>query len=202
MAGQLGGMQVAILVTDNFEQIEMTGPRAALENAGARTTLLSEKRGMVQSVHQDRRAEQFVVDRTFDEANPQEFDGVLLPGGVWNADRLRKIPAAQRFVKSMDGAAKPIAVICHASWLLVSSRLVRDRTLTSWPTIEDDIRNAGGNWVDKEAVVDGNWVSSRMPEDIPAFNFRMLELFAAHRSGRQVGQAHQPGAEHATAVPR
>jgi protease I len=202
MTGQLGGMRVAILVTDNFEQVEMTGPRAALENAGARTTLLSEKRGMVQSVHQDRRAEQFVVDGTFDEANPQEFEGVLLPGGVWNADRLRKIPAAQRFVKSIEGAAKPIAVICHAPWLLVSSRLVRDRTLTSSPTIEDDIRNAGGNWVDKEAVVDGNWVSSRTPEDIPAFNFRMLELFAAHRSGRQAGQAHRPGAEHAAAVQR
>lgn len=182
----LQGMNIAILATDNFEQVELTEPRAALERAGAKTTLLSEKRGMVQGVHHDRRGEQFPVDGTFDEADPQDFDGVLLPGGVWNADQLRIITAAQRFVKSIEGAGKPIAVICHGPWLLVSSRLVQDRTLTSWPTLQDDIRNAGGKWVDKEVIVDGNWVSSRKPDDIPAFNLKMIELFAAHHSGRQL----------------
>ena len=198
--GTLDGMKVAILVTDNFEQVEMTEPRAALRNAGAQVTLLSEKRGMVQGVHHDRRAEQFPVDATFDESNPQEYDGALLPGGVWNADQLRKIPGAQRFVKSIEGAGKPIAVLCHAPWLLVSSRLVHGRTLTSWPTLQDDIRNAGGNWVDKDAVVDGNWVSSRKPDDLPAFNLRMIELFAAHRSGRLLARNGEPDSARATAT--
>lgn len=181
------GARVAILVTDNFEQAEMTKPREALEGAGAKTVLFSDKRGMVQGVHHDRKGDQFPVDGTFDEADPQAFDAVLLPGGAWNADQMRIIPAAQRFVKSMEGAGKPIFVICHGAWLLVSAGLVKGRTLTSWPTLQDDIRNAGGNWLDRETVVDRNWVSSRKPDDIPAFNLQVIELLAQHRQGRTLG---------------
>jgi len=189
----LDGMKVAILVTDNFEQVEMTQPREALQAAGAQITLLSDKRGMVQGVHHDRKGEQFPVDATFDEVNPQDFDAALLPGGVWNADQIRMIPGAQRIVKSIEGSGKPVAVICHGPWLLVSAGLVQGRTLTGWPTLQDDIRNAGGTWVDKEAVVDRNWVSSRKPADIPAFNLRMIELFAQHRQGRAAaaGSTHE-----------
>ncbi len=193
----LDGMKVAILVTDNFEQVEMTEPRAALEGAGARTTLLSAQRGMVQGVNHDRKAEQFRVEATFDEADPQDYDAVLLPGGVWNADQLRTIPAAQRFVKSIEGAGKPVAVICHGPWLLVSAGLVQGRTLTSWPSLQDDIRNAGGVWVDKDAVVDGNWVSSRKPADIPVFNVKMIELFAGHKQGRALSPGRPSGGQQA-----
>lgn len=187
----LDGMKVAMLVTDNFEQVEMTQPREALKSAGAQTVLVSDQRGMVQGVHHDRKGEQFAVEATFDEVNPQDFDAVLLPGGVMNADQIRIIPGAQRIVKSIEGGGKPIAVICHGPWLLVSAGLVQGRTLTSWPTLQDDIRNAGGNWVDKEAVVDRNWVSSRKPDDIPAFNLRMIELFAQHRQGRAAASGTQ-----------
>ncbi len=180
MPETLSGMQVAILVTDHFEQVELTKPRAALQEAGASTKIISSQRGMVQGVHHDRKADQFEIDAAFDEADPRDFDAVLLPGGVMNADQIRLIPEAQQFVKSIQQEGKPIAVMCHGPWLLVSAGLVRGRTLTSWPTLQDDIRNAGGTWVDREVVVDGNWVSSRKPPDIPAFNARMIELFARH----------------------
>jgi len=180
MAQSLSGMHVAILVTDNFEQVELTRPRAALQESGAATKLVSSQRGMVQGVNHDRKAEQFEVDAAFDEVDPHDFDAVLLPGGVMNADQIRVIPEAQQFVKSVQHEGKPIAVICHGSWLLVSAGLVRGRTLTSWPTLQDDIRNAGGSWVDRDVVVDGNWVSSRKPSDIPAFNVHMIELFSQH----------------------
>jgi protease I len=187
-------MKVAILVTDNFEQVEMTKPREALESAGAQTMIVSEKRGMVQGVNHDRKADQFPVDATFDEVNPQDVDAVLLPGGAWNADQIRIIPGAQRIVKSVEGSAKPIAVICHGPWLLVSAGLVQGRTLTSWPTLQDDIRNAGGTWVNKEAQLDRNWVSSRKPDDIPAFNVHMIQLFAQHRQGRSLAQGGRTAA--------
>jgi protease I len=123
------------------------------------------------------KADRFEVDATFKQVSPEDFDAVLLPGGVVNADALRIVPEAQRSIKAIAEDSKPIAVICHGPWLLVSSRLVRNRTLTSWPSLQDDIRNAGGKWVDQEVCVDGNWVSSRKPADIPAFNREMLELF-------------------------
>jgi protease I len=127
------------------------------------------------------KADEFDVDATVKELKPDDFDAVLLPGGAVNADALRVIPEAKQFIKAIADAGKPIAVICHGPWLLVSAGLVKGRTLTSWPTLQDDIRNAGGKWVDREVCVDGNWVSSRKPDDIPAFNEKMIEAFAEAR---------------------
>jgi protease I len=177
---QLNGASVAILVTDGFEQVELTGPRDALEAAGAITKIISERHGKVQGFNHDTRADQFDVHLTFDEAYPQDFDAVLLPGGVMNGDTVRAIPEAQRFVAGMQQDGKPIAAICHGAWLLVSAELVRGRTLTSWPTLRDDIRNAGGIWVDQETVVDENLITSRKPSDIPAFNEKLKDALA-HR---------------------
>lgn len=172
----IGGINIAILVTDGFEQVELTGPREALENAGATTRIVSSRHGKVQGFNHDAKADQFDVDLTFEEAAAEDFDAVLLPGGAFNSDQIRVIPEAQSIVQDMQEDGKPIAVICHGAWLLVSAGLVKDRTVTSWPTLRDDIRNAGGNWVDQEVVVDGNWVSSRKPKDIPAFNQALIDL--------------------------
>ena len=174
----LSGMNVAILVTDDFEQVELTGPREALDHAGASSKIISNKRGKVQGFNHDVKADQFDVDMRFDEADPDDIDAVLLPGGAINADQIRIIPQAQQFVQRMQQDGKPIAAICHAPWLLVSAGLVKGRTLTSWPTLQDDIRNAGGNWIDQQVVVDANLVTSRKPADIPAFNDKMLELLS------------------------
>jgi protease I len=178
----LEGMRVAILATNGVEQVELTEPRKALDEAGARTTLISVKPGKIKGMQHDRLADEFDVELTLDEADPEEFDAVLLPGGALNADALRVENAAQEFVRYIDDSGKPIAVICHGPWLLVSAGLVDGRTLTSYHTIEDDIRNAGGNWMDKEVIRDQNWVSSRQPSDIPVFNREMLNLFSEHRS--------------------
>jgi protease I len=185
----LEGMRVAILVTDDFEQVELTEPRKALDEAGARTTIVAPKSGKVQGMKHDEKADQFDVDMTLDHANPEEFDAVLLPGGVINADALRVNNEAQEFARYMDDSGKPIAVICHGPWLLVSAGLVDGRSLTSYHTIQDDIRNAGGEWVDKEVVRDQNWVSSRQPSDIPAFNREMIRLFIEHRTKTGVPSA-------------
>jgi protease I len=170
-------MKVAILVTDGFEQVELTEPRDAIEREAGITRIVSDKKGSVLGLNHIDKADEFEVDATFNQENTEDFDAVLLPGGVVNADALRIVPEAQRFIKAIAEDGKPIAVICHGPWLLVSSDLVRNRTLTSWPSLQDDIRNAGGKWVDQEVCVDGNWVSSRKPADIPAFNREMLELF-------------------------
>jgi protease I len=175
MAQTLTGMNVAILVTDGFEQAEFTEPRKALEQQGATTKVVSGKRGKVQGFNHDTKADQFDVDLTFDELDSKDFDAVLLPGGVMNSDQIRMIPEAQRFVRDIDDDGKPIAVICHGGWLLVSAGVVDGRTMTSWPTLQDDIRNAGGDWIDQEVVVDGNLISSRKPSDIPAFNQKMID---------------------------
>jgi len=179
----LNGMHIAILVTDGFEQVEFTGPRAALEQQGAVIKVISTKRGKVQGFNHDVKADQFDVDLAFSEADPKDFDAVVLPGGVMNGDQIRIIPEAQSFVQQMDEDGKPIAAICHGGWLLVSARLVEGRTLTSWPTLQDDIRNAGGTWVDQEVVVDGNLVTSRKPSDIPAFNQKVIDVLFQRLSG-------------------
>jgi protease I len=176
--GSLNGTNIAILVTDGFEQVELTDPRAALENAGATTKIISSRHGKVQGFNHDVGADQFDVDLAFGEAYPQDFDAVLLPGGKLNTQQVRSIPEAQRMVQGMQRDGKPIAVICHAAWLLVSAGLVNGRTLTSWPTLRDDICDAGGNWVDQEVVVDRNLISSRKPDDIPAFNRKIIEMLA------------------------
>jgi protease I len=185
----LQGMRVAILATDGVENAELREPRYALEHARARTTLFAPKQGEIQSFNHQEKAEAFKVDQTLAEADPDEFEGVLLPGGALNADILRVQPRAQEFVREMDRQGKPIAVICHAPWLLVSAGLVRGRTLTSYHTIQDDVRNAGGNWQDQEVVRDRNWVSSRQPSDIPAFIRAMIDLFLEKRTPQNPSKA-------------
>jgi protease I len=172
----LEGMRVAILATDGVEESELVEPRKALDDAGAKTTLLSPKPGKIQAMKHDEKSISVKVDRTLEDADPNDFDAVLLPGGGMNADALRVVKPAQAFVRRMDASGKPIAVICHGPWLLVSAGCVDGRTLTSYHTIQDDIQNAGGNWVDKEVVRERNWVSSRQPSDIPAFNREMINL--------------------------
>jgi protease I len=193
MEHKLNGMNIAILVTNGFEQVELTGPREALDEAGAITKIVSTEKGKVTGFHHDTKADQFDVALTFDEADAEDFDAVLLPGGVYNADQLRMVPQAQQFVRQIQEQGKPIAVICHGAWLLVSAGLVDGRKLTSWPTLQDDIRNAGGNWVDEQVVVDGNIVSSRKPDDIPAFNEKMLEVLTARFEGSVRGTSDDAG---------
>lgn len=175
---RLDGMRVAILVATDFEQAEMTEPRKALDQAGAKTELLSNMGDKVQGVNHDVKADTFAVDGRLDDAKPDDYDAVLLPGGALNADALRLQPKAQAFVRRIDATNRPIAVICHAPWLLASSGLTHGRSMTSYHTIQDDIRNAGARWLDQELVRDRNWVSSRSPKDIPAFNRGMIELFS------------------------
>jgi protease I len=175
------GMRVAILATDGVEDAELREPQKALEEAGATTTLFAPKAGKIYSMKHHDKAAEYEVQETLDKADPEQFDAVLLPGGALNADTLRVQPRAQEFVRRIDQAGKPIAVICHAPWLLVSADMVRGRTLTSYHTIQDDLRNAGAKWQDEEVVQDKNWVSSRQPSDIPAFNRTMIELFSGSR---------------------
>lgn len=174
----LNGLRVAILATDDFEQVELTEPRKALEESGAQTFVIAPHSGEIQGFKHDVKADKVKVNLTLDEARPDDFDAVLLPGGALNADHLRVNPKAQEFVRRMNQETKPVAVICHGSWLLVSAGLVRGRRMTSYHTIQDDLRNAGAQWDDREVVRDRNWVSSRQPSDIPAFNREMLALFA------------------------
>lgn len=182
----LDNLRIAVIATDGVEEPELAEPVRALREAGARTELLSVKPGQVQAVRHDLQPTQtFTVDKTLNQADPADYDALLLPGGAVNADRLRMEPAVQSFIKQMNGAGKPMAVICHAPWELVSSGLARGRTLTSYHTVQDDLRNAGATWVDREVVVDGNLVTSRQPSDIPAFNREMITLFAAARSGSE-----------------
>jgi protease I len=176
METNLNGKRIAILVTEGFEQVELTGPREALDKQGVGTKVISLQKGKVQGFNHHDKGKQFDVDLAISEADANDFDGVLLPGGVINGDQLRMSPEAQRFVRQIDEAGKPIFVICHGGWLLVSAGLVEGRTMTSWPTLQDDIRNAGGRWVDQEVVVDGNVVSSRKPADIPAFNQKIVDV--------------------------
>jgi protease I len=177
MANELNGKKVAILVTDMFEQVELTEPRKALQDAGARTVLVSPAKGEVQGFNHYDKADTFPVDVPLDSANPGDYDALLLPGGVGNPDQLRMNPKAVEFARSFFDAGKPVAAICHGPWLLVEAGVVRGRTLTSWPSLKTDIQNAGGKWVDQEVVTDRGLVTSRRPDDIPAFNRKMIEEF-------------------------
>ncbi|WP_153774684.1 type 1 glutamine amidotransferase domain-containing protein [Pseudomonas sp. MNR3A] len=176
MNAQLSGKRVAFLVTDGFEQIELTGPRDALEKTGAVVDILSDKEGTVRGWNHDKPADEIAVDATFDSAHLDLYDAIVLPGGVQNSDTIRLIPGAQKLVKSHNSARKPLAVICHGAWLLVSTDLVQGKRMTSYKTLQDDIRNAGGDWVDEEVVVDGNLITSRQPDDIPAFNEQLIKM--------------------------
>jgi protease I len=175
---QLAGLKVAILVDDLFEQAELAEPKKALEAAGARTEIVSRHGPTVRGMQHEKPGDTFKVDRDLAQADPADYDALVLPGGTLNADSLRMVEAAQRFAQAFEAARKPIGVICHGPWLLVSAGLVPGRTLTSWPSLQDDIRNAGGSWVDREVVVDTNWVSSRKPADLPAFNRELVAALA------------------------
>jgi protease I len=179
MAGQLEGRTVAIVVAnEGIEQVELTEPRKALEDAGATVHLLAPEAGEVQAFDHLDKADTFPVDRTVGDADPGDYDALMLPGGVANPDNLRTHPEAVRFVRAFFDAGKPVAAICHAPWTLVEADVVRGRTLTSWPSLQTDIRNAGGTWVDEEVVVDQGLVTSRKPDDLEAFNAKMLEEVA------------------------
>ena len=178
MSTSLNGKRVAILVTDGFEQVELTGPKQALEEAGAQVDILSAEEGQVKGWNHDEPADDFSVDQTFKAASSEQYDALLLPGGVQNSDTIRIDPDAQHLVKTATSAGKPIAVICHGGWLLVSAGLVRGKTMTSYKTLKDDLVNAGANWVDKEVVTDGHLISSRQPDDIPAFSRELIKALA------------------------
>jgi len=182
MANQnLQGVKVAILVTDGFEQVELTEPRKALDQAGAQTRVVSPKNGKVKAWKFTEWGDELPVDVALDSARPEDFDALLLPGGVINPDKLRMEPKAVQFVKSFFDAKKPVAAICHGPWTIVEAGAARGRKVTSWPSLKTDLKNAGAEWVDQEVVADGNLVTSRKPDDIPAFNRAINELFGQKR---------------------
>jgi protease I len=172
------GLKVAILVTDGFEQVELTEPREALDEAGAETQIVSPKDDRVRGWNFTDWGRTLPVDVKLGEARPQDFAALLLPGGVMNPDTLRMDPKAVVFVKAFFDARKPVAAICHGPWTIIETGAARGRGMTSWPSLRTDLINAGADWTDQEVVVDGNLVTSRKPSDIPAFNRAMLKLFA------------------------
>jgi len=174
----LKGKKVAILVTDGFEQVELLQPREALDKAGAETKVVSLKEGPVKGWDMTKWGKEVPADLTLDNAKPDDFDALLLPGGVINPDKLRMEPKAIAFVKSFFDAGKPVAAICHGPWTIIEAGVARGRKIASWPSLKTDVRNAGAEWVDKEAVTDGNLVTARKPDDIPAFNRAMIELIS------------------------
>jgi protease I len=174
----LTGKRVAILVDEGFEQVELIKPRKALDRIGAKTEVISPQEGQVRGWNFKKWGKYVPVDVQLDSADPGSYDALLLPGGVMNPDKLRMNPKAVEFVKHFFDAGKPVASICHGPWMVVEADAARGRTLTSWPSLKTDIRNAGGNWVDEEVVTDQGLVTSRKPEDIPAFNKKMIEEFA------------------------
>jgi protease I len=186
MSTPLNHLSVAILATDGFEQAELEQPMHALRDAGARVSIVSPRAGKIQGMNHADKGDQFEVDLPLDRARAEDFDALLLPGGLMNPDELRSTPAAVDFVREFGAAGKPIAAICHGPWVLIEAGLVRGRRLTSWPAIQTDIKNAGGEWIDAEVVVDNGLVTSRKPDDIPAFNVKMIEEFG---EGRQAGMA-------------
>ena len=188
MAHELDGRRVAILATDGVEEVEYTEPRAAVEKAGAQPELISIKSGRIQAVQHQDKTNTYPVERTVDQADPDDYDALLLPGGVANPDHLRTDPRAVAFVKSFFQAGKPVGAICHGPWMLVEADALRGRTVTSWPSLQTDIRNAGGTWVDEQVHVDNGLVTSRKPDDIPAFNKKLIEEFAEGRHEQQAAK--------------
>jgi len=174
----LKGLKVAILVTDGFEQVELTEPRRALHQAGAETRIVSPKDARVRGWNFTDWGDEFAVDVALDYAYARDFAALLLPGGVMNPDALRIQPKAVEFVQAFFYASKPVAAICHGAWTVIEAGAARGRQIAAWPSLKTDLHNAGAKWVDQEVVVDGNLVSSRKPDDLPAFNQRMIELFS------------------------
>ena len=175
---KLQGIKIAILVEDGFEQVELVDPRKALNDAGAATSIVSPKSPSVRGWNHTDWGDELPVDLPLDRAHPNDFDALHLPGGVMNPDRLRMQPKAVAFVKAFFDAGKPVSVICHGPWTIIEAGVARGRKVASWPSLKTDLRNAGAEWTDQEAVVDGNLVSARRPSDIPAFNRAMIDLFA------------------------
>jgi protease I len=193
----LNELRVAILVADGFEQVEMTEPRKALDGAGAKTQIVSPMQGQVQGWKHFDKADTFKVDVPLKQADADDFDALLLPGGVANPDQLRMIPEAVNFVRAFFDSGKPVAVICHGPWTLIDAGVLTGRKITSWPSLRADLSNAGANWVDQEVVTDNGLVSSRKPDDLPAFNRKMLEEFG---EGRHVRQASKTSASERSAT--
>lgn len=192
MTEQLSGKRIAALVANGFEQVELFEPRKALEAAGAKVDVVSPESDKVRGWNHTEWGISVVVDTPLDRARNDDYDALLLPGGVMNPDRLRMIPEAVDFVKRFFDAGKPIAVICHGPWTLIEADVVRGLTITSYPSVKTDLKNAGANWVDEEVVTDRGIVSSRKPSDIPAFNRKMIEEFAEGTHGG-AGRRHMAG---------
>ena len=178
MTASLKDRRIAFLATDGVEQVELTEPWKAVKSAGGLPELVSLETGSIQGLNHDEKADTFAVDHAIDEVSPDDYDGLVLPGGVANPDALRMDDRAVRFVQGFFEQGKPTGVICHGPWMLVEADVVRGRTLTSWPSLRTDIRNAGGAWVDREVVVDGGLVTSRNPDDLPAFCDTLVEKLA------------------------
>jgi protease I len=178
MPDQLKGRKVAFLATDGVEQVELTAPWNALKQAGAEVKLVSDKPGEIQAVNHDQKSERFGVDALVAQVTARDFDALVLPGGVANPDKLRTNEDAVKFVRDFMEADKPVAAICHGPWLLVEADAVRGRTITSWPSLETDVKNAGGAWVDKQVQLDQKLLTSRKPEDLPAFCAQLVELLS------------------------
>jgi protease I len=174
----LEGVRVAILATDGFEQSELTEPRKALDAAGAVTKIVSPKSGKLRGWNHKEWGEEVPVDQPLEGADPKNYDALVLPGGVMNPDALRMQPNAVAFVKAFFDAGKPVGAICHGPWTVIESGAAKGHRMTSWPSLKTDIRNAGADWIDQEVVVDANLVTSRKPEDIPAFNREIINLFS------------------------
>jgi protease I len=186
----LNGKRIAILATEGFEQSELEQPREALDEAGAETDLVSLQSGEIKAWDEDDFGDSFDVDLTLDEADPESYDGLLLPGGDMNPDKLRLEPKAVEFVRAFFQAGKPVAAICHGPQLLIEADVVRGRKLTSYPSVKKDLMNAGANWVDEPVVVDNGLVTSRKPDDIPQFNAKMIEEFGEGiHAGQSAGAA-------------
>jgi protease I len=181
----LAGKRIAIIAADMVEQVELVEPRKALDEAGATTDLISMKPGEIQGFNHFDKADKHKVDRTAEEVDASEYDGLLIPGGVGSPDQMRGDENLVQFVRDFFQQGKPVAVICHGPWMIVEAGVVNGRRVTSWPTLQTDIRNAGGTWVDQEVVVDAGLVTSRKPDDIPAFNKKMIEEFAEGKHAEQ-----------------
>lgn len=177
----LDGKTIAVLATDGFEQVELTDPVAALKAAGARVHVVAPKSGSIQGFKHHDKGDATAVDKTLDDASPSDYDGLVLPGGVINPDALRLEEAAIAFIRGFMETGKPVAAICHGPWTLINAGAVSGRRMTSWPSLEMDLRNAGAEWVDEEVVVDQGLVTSRKPDDLPAFCAKMIEEFAEGR---------------------
>jgi len=177
----LSNKKIAILAADGFEQAELEEPKKALDAAGAVTQIVSPNSGEIQGMNHADKGDKFPVDVQLEDADAEDFDGLMIPGGLMNPDTLRSTPAALKFVRHFFETGKPVAAICHAPWVLVDAGVIKGRKVTSWPAIQTDVRNAGGEWMDREVVVDNGLVTSRKPDDIPAFNRKMIEEFCEGR---------------------